>query len=287
MQIIDGIKVANSLQAQLKEKILGLSFVPKLSVVLVGNNPASQIYVRNKKKKAEEIGINSSVIRLPNNVSENELIKTIEELNNDESVTGILVQLPLPKHIDQFLVINTINPDKDVDCFHSENVGNLVIGNSSFIPCTPYGSLYLIKYVLGSNLSGLDALIVGRSNIVGKPMLHLLLQENCTVTIAHSYTSIERKCKEADIIVAAAGNPNLIKWSKNGATIIDIGINSVDGKLVGDVDFSAVSKTAGAITPVPGGVGPMTITFLLVNTLLAAYKQQGLNRTINDIISVQ
>ncbi|MBQ4874631.1 MAG: bifunctional methylenetetrahydrofolate dehydrogenase/methenyltetrahydrofolate cyclohydrolase [Rickettsiaceae bacterium H1] len=288
MQLIDGKKIAKNLQQQLKEKISTFLSAPKLVVILVGDNLASTVYVKNKKKKAQEVGIDSSVITLPKEVSKDELIKNIKNLNDDKSVNGILVQLPLPPHIDQFAIINAIDPVKDVDCFHSKNVGNFVIGKNNFIPCTPYGCLYLIKHTLKKSLSGLDSLVIGRSNIVGKPMAQLLLQENCTVTIAHSHSqNIEQKCKESDIIVAAAGKPNLIKWAKKGAIVIDVGINSIGGKLIGDVDFSAVAKTAGAITPVPGGVGPMTITFLLINTVLASYKQQEIKKTVEDIIKPQ
>lgn len=286
MQIIDGKKISHDLQTRIKSTIQGLGIKPNLTVVLVGNNPASQIYIRNKQKKATEVGINSSAILLPQDLPEAQLLQVITDLNNDSNVNGILVQLPLPKHISQPAVINAINPSKDVDCFHSINVGHLVTGNQNFVPCTPYGCLYLIKQVLGNNLSGSNALIIGRSNIVGKPMLHLLLQENCTVTIAHSYTqNIDEKCQQSDIIVAAAGQPHLVKCCKPGAIVIDVGINSVDGKLVGDVDFASVAKISGAITPVPGGVGPMTITFLLINTILATCKQQGINININDIIA--
>lgn len=284
MQIINGKAIAFTLQQKLINQLKALSTKPKLSVILVGEDAASAIYTRNKKRKAEEIGMISSIISLPDNTSEQRLLKIIEALNNDEQTNGILVQLPLPRHIDPFVIINSINPIKDVDCFHNNNIGRLVIGKHRFIPCTPYGCLYLIKNVLENNLSGLDALIVGRSNIVGKPMAHLLLQENCTVTIAHSRTKhLDEKCEQADIIIAAAGQPNLIKHAKTGATIIDVGINKVNGNLVGDVDFATVSKIAGAITPVPGGVGPMTIIFLLANTLLANSYQNDQKITINDI----
>ena len=194
--------------------------------------------------------------------------------------------MPLPQHINQFNIINTIAPHKDVDCFHSINVGKLATGNARFIPCTPYGCLYLIKHALGNNLTGLDALVIGRSNIVGKPMLHLLLQESCTVTIAHSRTkNLQDKCQQADIIVAAVGQPQLVKWCKPGATIIDVGINKVNNKLVGDVNMTDVESQAQFITPVPGGVGPMTITFLLVNTIIAACLQHGMEISVDTIIS--
>ncbi len=286
MQIINGKLIAEKLQLRLKEKLKAIAIVPKLAVVLVGDNPASQVYVRNKSKKAEYVGIASEIIKLPADATQDELMNIINELNSDTSINGILVQLPLPVHINQYIVINAIDPRKDVDCFHSQNVGNLVIGKHNFIPCTPYGVLHLIKHVLGNDLSGLEALVVGRSNIVGKPLSHLLLQENCTVVIAHSKTrDLDEKSKIADIVIAAVGKPKLIKSVKKGAVVIDVGINSVDGKLIGDVDFDEVSKNAAAITPVPGGVGPMTITFLLINTFLAACQQIGISGvTVNDIM---
>ncbi len=288
MKIIDGKKIANDLQNQIKKKIIEWQKIPKLVVILVGENEASKVYVRNKAAQAKNVGIESHVISLPANTSEAELLNNINILNQDNSVNGILVQLPLPKHIDQLCVIDTIDPKKDVDCFHTINVGNLVIGKQqSFLPCTPHGCLYLIKSVLGNNLKGLNSLVIGRSNIVGKPMSNLLLQEDCTVTIAHSKTdNIEEKCLQADIIVAAVGKPRLVRWTKAHAVVIDVGISKVNGKLTGDIDWNAISKTAQAATPVPGGVGPMTITFLLANTLLAQCWQDGVSISIMDILSI-
>ena len=286
MQIIDGKKIAAGLLKKIQTKVSSLLIKPNLVVILVGENAASQVYIKNKCKRAAEAGIISSTIFLPNNISEVELVAKIQDLNNDQAVHGILVQLPLPRHIDQFAIINAIDPRKDVDCFHSVNVGNLAIGKNAFIPCTPYGCLHLIKHALGNNLSGLNALVVGRSNIVGKPMLHLLLQENCTVTIAHSRTkNLQEKCQQADIIVAAVGQPQLVKWVKKGATVIDVGINKVGDKLVGDVDFEAVKTEVRFITPVPGGVGPMTIIFLLINTVMAACQQNNIEISIEQMIS--
>lgn len=284
MIIIDGKKIANDLCEQLSKKIDLLkkehNIFPCLKVILVGNNPASEVYVRNKQKKAESIGINSETITLPGDILENELIKIIDELNRDKSVNGILVQLPLPRHIDASRVINSVSVEKDVDGFHDENVGKLVKGEKNcLIPCTPRGALHLIKSIK-TDLSGKNAVVIGRSNIVGKPMFHLLLQENCTVTILHSRSqNLFDYCSKADIVVAAVGKPNFVQadWIKDGATVIDVGINSIAGKnkLVGDVDFEGVKEKAKAITPVPGGVGPMTIAFLMMNTVTAACLQRG------------
>ena len=271
--IIDGKKVAADLREELKKKVVQLkstyNSVPGLTVVLVGEDPPSKIYVKNKEKAAIEVGINSEVIRYPANVEEKVVLNKIKELNKNEKVSGILVQLPLPKHIDKRKVIETIDPKKDVDGFHPVNVGNLSSGYESTIPCTPLGCYLLIKNT-EKNLNGKHAVIIGRSNLNGKPMTQLLLKENCTVTITHSKTKdLKAECKRADIIVAAVGKPKLVKadWVKKDAIVIDVGINKTDSGLVGDVDFDEVSKIAKAITPVPGGVGPMTIACLLSNTV--------------------
>ena len=278
--IIDGKKVAAELREELKKKITKLkstyNAVPGLTVILVGEDPPSKIYVRNKEKSANEVGINSEVIKYPENVEEKVLLNKIIELNNNNNVSGILVQLPLPKHIDKRKVIATMNPRKDVDGFHPMNVGNLSSGYDSSIPCTPLGCYLLIKKI-EKNLNGKHAVIIGRSNLNGKPMIQLLLKENCTVTITHSKTKdLRAECSRADIIIAAVGRPKLVKgdWVKKGAIVIDVGINKTDSGLVGDVDFDEVSKVAKAITPVPGGVGPMTIACLLNNTVECFKKTQ-------------
>ena len=281
--IIDGKKVAEELRAKIKSDISKLAGnqKPGLTVILIGEDAASQIYVKNKEKFANEVGINSTVIRFESSISEEDLKNQIRKLNNDNNVHGILVQLPLPKHINQRDIIETINPRKDVDGFHPINVGNLSSGNDALVPCTPLGCYYLIRKVV-PNLSGLNAVVIGRSNINGKPMTQLLLKENCTVTIVHSKTkNIEEICCRADLIIAAVGIPKMVKsnWIKKDAVIIDVGINriEVDGKnkIVGDVDFDEVQNKAKAITPVPGGVGPMTIACLLENTLKAFNKISG------------
>jgi len=271
--IIDGKKAAADLRADLKKKIAELksnyNTVPGLTVILVGEDPPSKIYVKNKEKFAKEVGMNSEVIRYPENVEEKVVLNKIKELNNNDKVSGILVQLPLPKHIDKRKVIETILPSKDVDGFHPMNVGNLSSGYDSNIPCTPLGCYLLLKKV-EKNLNGKHAVVIGRSNLNGKPMTQLLLKENCTVTITHSKTKdLKAECLRADIIIAAVGMPKLVKgdWVKKGAIVIDVGINKTDSGLVGDVDFDEVSKIAKAITPVPGGVGPMTIACLLSNTV--------------------
>ncbi|MGL9732890.1 MAG: bifunctional methylenetetrahydrofolate dehydrogenase/methenyltetrahydrofolate cyclohydrolase FolD [Wolbachia sp.] len=286
--IIDGKKIAIDLCKKLLQIIDALkkkhNIFPCLKVIFVGSNSASQIYVRNKQKRAESIGISSETIVLPENISESELIVKINELNVDQSVHGILVQLPLPNHIKASRVINTISVEKDVDGFHNESVGRLVKGEKNcLIPCTSKGSLHLIKSV-ESNLSGKNAVVIGRSNIVGKPMFHLLLQENCTVTILHSQSrNLAEYCSKADIVVAAVGKPNFVQkdWIKKGAIVIDVGINSMNVggqiKLIGDVDFDGVKEKVKAITPVPGGVGPMTITFLMINTVIALCLQKQVN----------
>ena len=239
-----------------------------MTVILIGEDPASKIYVKNKEKFSKEVGMNSEVIRYPENIEEKVVLDKIKELNKNKKVSGILVQLPLPKHINKKRVIDTILPNKDVDGFHPINVGNLSSGYESNIPCTPLGCYLLIKEV-EKNLSGKHAVIIGRSNLNGKPMAQLLLKENCTVTITHSKTKdLKAVCNKADIIVAAVGKPKLVKgdWVKKNAIVIDVGINKTESGIVGDVDFDEVSKVAKAITPVPGGVGPMTIACLLQNT---------------------
>ncbi len=271
--IIDGKKTAAKLREELKKKIIDLksnfNLVPGLTVILIGEDPASKIYVKNKEKFAKEVGINSEVIKYPENVEEKTVLEKIKQLNNNKSISGILVQLPLPKHIQKRKVIETILPEKDVDGFHPVNVGNLSSGYDSSIPCTPLGCYLLLKET-EKNLNGKHAVIIGRSNLNGKPMMQLLLKENCTVTITHSKTKdLKSECIRADIIIAAVGRPKLVKkdWVKKGAIIIDVGINKTDKGIVGDVDFDEVSKVAKAITPVPGGVGPMTIACLLSNTV--------------------
>ena len=271
--IIDGKKIAETLRQKLKKEIIEIksSFksVPGLTVVLIGEDPASKIYVKNKEKFSKEIGINSEVIKYPENIEEKEVLNKIIELNKNKKVSGILVQLPLPKHINKQKVIETILPEKDVDGFHPINVGNLSSGYDSKIPCTPLGCLILLKEV-EKNLSGKHAVVIGRSNLNGKPMAQLLLKENCTVTITHSKTKdLKSQCNKADIIIAAVGKPKFVKgdWVKKNAIVIDVGINKTSDGIVGDIDFNEVSKVARAITPVPGGVGPMTIACLLRNTV--------------------
>ena len=273
MILIDGKKIAADLREELRQEVVGLKSkhnkIPGLTVILIGDMAPSQIYVRMKEKAANEVGLKSEVIRYPEAVEEKTVLDKIEELNKDESISGILVQLPLPKHIDKQKVIETILPEKDVDGFHPMNVGNLSSGYESTVPCTPLGCYLLIKKI-EPNLSGKKAVIVGRSNLNGKPMTQLLLKENCTVTITHSRTKdLKAECLEADIIVAAVGIPELVKgdWVKKDAIVIDVGINKTEKGLVGDVAFDEVSKVAKALTPVPGGVGPMTIACLLKNTI--------------------
>jgi len=278
--IIDGKKIAEQLREKIKSDIKKISDnnKPGLAVILIGEHPASQIYVKNKEKFANEVGINSSVLRFDENISEEELKNEIKKLNDDPDVHGILVQLPLPKHISQKDIIQSIDPYKDVDGFHPINVGNLSSGNDAMVPCTPLGCYYLIKKVI-PNLSGLNAVVIGRSNINGKPMAQLLLKENCTVTIVHSKTkNIEEICKNGDIVIAAVGKAKMVKsdWVKDTAVIIDVGINRIEingkNKIVGDVDFDNIQDKVKGISPVPGGVGPMTIACLLENTL-KAYKK--------------
>ncbi len=272
-KIINGKEFAQKVRALVAKEIEISGLKPGLTVVLVGNDPASEVYVRNKDAAAKEVGINAQTIKLPAEISQAELLTKIDALNKDKKVHGILVQLPLPKHIDEKAVINAISPDKDVDGFHVINAGRAVTGQDALVPCTPLGCIMLLKDALG-DLTGLNAVVIGRSNIVGKPMANLLLNENCTVTIAHSKTKdLPKVCAQADILVAAVGKPKMVKanWVKEGAVVIDVGINrGPDGKLCGDVDFEDVSPKTKAITPVPGGVGPMTIACLLKNTLEAA-----------------
>jgi methylenetetrahydrofolate dehydrogenase (NADP+)/methenyltetrahydrofolate cyclohydrolase len=285
-QIIDGKQIAANVRAEVAAEVARLQkehgLKPGLAVVLVGEDPASKVYVANKAKQTVEVGMNSWEHRLPAETSEADVLALVDKLNNDPACHGILVQLPLPKHINSEKVLNSINPDKDVDGFHPVNVGRLWVGERALVPCTPTGSIILAKSVQ-PNLSGLDAVVIGRSNIVGKPVAALLLRENCTVTIAHSRTkNIEDVVKRADLVIAAVGIPEMVKasWIKPGATIIDVGINRVPSengktKLVGDVAYAECAQVAGAITPVPGGVGPMTIACLLRNAAQAAAMLAG------------
>ncbi|ASJ72477.1 bifunctional methylenetetrahydrofolate dehydrogenase/methenyltetrahydrofolate cyclohydrolase FolD [Granulosicoccus antarcticus] len=285
--VINGKEHAQQLRDNLAIEVSKLksdhALVPGLAVVLVGEDPASQIYVRNKAKQTVEVGMKSFEHRLDTDTDEVTLLDLIASLNADDAVHGILVQLPLPPHIDEFKVINAVSHDKDVDGFHLMNVGRLNTDGGGVVPCTPLGSLMMLKSQLG-DLTGLNAVIVGRSNIVGKPMAALLLKANCTVTIAHSRTkNLEELCRTADILVAAVGRPRMIQgdWIKPGATVIDVGINRIEEngatKLVGDVDYLSASEVAGAITPVPGGVGPMTIACLLHNTVQQAKRIAGID----------
>ena len=271
--IIDGKKEAALLREEIKKEITSLkdktNRVPGLTVILIGDFAPSQIYVRNKEKNSKEVGINSSIIKYPKDVEEKEVLKKIKELNSDKDVSGILVQLPLPDQIDKQKIINSIDPSKDVDGFNPINVGNLASGYNAIVPCTPLGCLLLLKKI-EKDLSGKHAVIIGRSNLNGKPMAQLLLKENCTVVITHSKTkNLKEECSKADILIAAVGVANLVKkdWVKDGSIIIDVGINKQGDKIIGDVSFEEVKDNVKAITPVPGGVGPMTIACLLKNTL--------------------
>lgn len=296
-QLIDGKKLAEDVVSTVKtetEKLVAATgVVPGIAVVIVGEDPASQVYVASKSRKAKECGFHSVQHDLPETASEQELLNLIEGLNNDPAIHGILVQLPLPGHIDSGRVIQTIAPEKDVDGFHFINVGKLGTGEveTAFVPCTPAGAMIMIERVHGRDLSGLNAVVIGRSNIVGKPMFNLLLAANATVTVAHSRTKdLPAIARNADILVAAVGRPQMVKgdWVKPGATVIDVGINRIpapergEGKtrLVGDVDFAEAEKVAGAITPVPGGVGPMTIAMLMANTLTAACRSAGIKKPV-------
>ena len=289
-QLIDGKAFAARVRGQVAEHVARLKqdhgIVPGLAVVLVGEDPASQVYVRSKGKQTVEVGMTSFEHKLDASVSEEELIAVIDQLNADPAVHGILVQLPLPKHLNEDLVIGRIDPAKDVDGFHISNVGLLGTGQKSMVPCTPLGCLMMLRDHFGS-LSGCEAVVIGRSNIVGKPMAQLLLGDSCTVTIAHSRTrDLPEVVRRADIVVAAVGRPEMVPgdWIKPGAVVIDVGINRISApekgagkmKLVGDVDFSSCAEVAGAITPVPGGVGPMTIACLLANTLTATCRANDL-----------
>lgn len=288
--IIDGKAFAATVRSKVAERVTQIKdengITPGLAVVLVGEDPASQVYVRSKGKQTTEVGMNSYEHKLDVDTAESDLLALIDKLNNDPAVHGILVQLPLPKHLNEDLVINSIDPAKDVDGFHISNVGLLGTGQKSMVPCTPLGCLMMLRDYHGS-LSGMNAVVVGRSNIVGKPMANLLLKDSCTVTIAHSRTKdIEEVVRRADIVVAAVGRPEMVTgdWIKPGATVIDVGINRIDApekgegktRLVGDAHFASCSEVAGAITPVPGGVGPMTIACLLANTLTACCRANGL-----------
>ncbi len=276
-RIIDGKAFAAKLLTEIAAEVAGLAYKPGLAVVLVGDDPASQVYVRNKAKQTVQVGMNSFEHRLAADTPQPELLALVQKLNADPAVHGILVQLPLPAHLDASAVVDAIDPDKDVDGLHIINAGRLAAGLPGLVPCTPLGCILLLQDVLPS-LAGLNAVVAGRSNLVGKPIAQLLLQQNCTVTIAHSRTrDLPDICRRADILIAAIGRPELIKgdWIKPGATVIDVGINRItteEGKsrLVGDVDFAGAQGIAGLITPVPGGVGPMTIACLLRNTLTAA-----------------
>ena len=271
--VIDGKAIAASLRASIATEVKSMKTKPGLAVILVGDDPASHVYVGNKIKACEQVGIISIERKLPADATQDAVRKTIEELNADKNVHGILLQLPLPKHLDSDPLVQLIKPEKDVDGLNILNVGKLVAGLDGMVPCTPQGSLLLIKSVR-KDLTGLNAVVIGRSLLFGKPMAQLLLAENCTVTTAHSKTkNLADVCKNADILVAAVGRAEMVKgdWVKPGAIVIDVGINRTDdGKLKGDVDYSAVSNVAGSITPVPGGVGPMTIACLLQNTVKAA-----------------
>lgn len=280
-QIIDGKAFAAGLRTRIGEGVATFQAAsgraPGLAVVLVGEDPASAVYVRSKGKATREAGMQSFEHRLPVDVDKDDLLALIDRLNGDPQVDGILVQLPLPRHIDEQVVITRIDPDKDVDGFHPVNAGRLATGLDGFVPCTPAGCVMLLRDTLG-DLSGLDAVVIGRSNIVGKPMAQLLIAESCTVTVAHSRTrDLAGVVARADIVVAAVGRAEMIKgeWLKPGACVIDVGINRTDAGLVGDVDFAGAMSVAGAVTPVPGGVGPMTIACLLRNTLISAHRRAG------------
>lgn len=275
MSDLKGSKVSNLMQSALiknVEELKAEGIEPGLAVILVGDDPASQVYVGHKEKAAGKLGIRSEKITYPNDVTQEELLEKIEELNQDDTIDGILVQLPLPEHINENLVIRTIDPAKDVDCFHPENVGKLFLGSNGLLPCTPNGIMHLLK-AYDIPIAGKNVVIIGRSNIVGKPLAHLFLKENATVTITHSQTKhLNYYTRNADILVAAIGKPKFVTsyMVKKGAVVIDVGINRVGEKLYGDVDYDSVSKLASYITPVPGGIGPMTITMLMYNTIKAS-----------------
>jgi len=289
MIILDGKKTSNDIKAEIAESVKEIfakgSRPPHLAAVIVGDDGASLTYVGSKVRACKRVGFESTLIKLPESISENELLEKVNELNNDENIDGYIVQLPLPKHIDSQKILMAVDADKDVDGFHISNVGLLGTGQKSMVPCTPLGCIMMLKDHYG-DLTGLNAVVVGRSNIVGKPMANLLLRESCTVTIAHSRTKdIQEICKRADILVAAVGRPEMINenWISSGATVIDVGINRIPhpdkagkSKLVGDVNYESAVKVAGAITPVPGGVGPMTIACLLANTVTACCRANKL-----------
>ena len=280
-KIIDGKVISASVKERIKAEVSALKekgITVGLAVIIVGEDPASKVYVSNKKKACENLGIISEEYALPESTTNEELLALIEELNNKPSINGILCQLPLPRHLDEKLIINSIDPEKDVDAFHPFNVGKIMIGDFYFLPCTPAGVMEMLKYE-NIEVEGKTCVVIGRSNIVGKPMNMLLLHQNGTVTVCHSKTkNLKSICKNADILVAAVGRPKFVTEDmvKEDAVVIDVGINRVDGKLCGDVDFENVKNKASAITPVPGGVGPMTIAMLMQNTLTAAKKQNNL-----------
>ena len=280
-KLIDGKVISAAVKERVKNEVAELKakgITVGLAVIIVGEDPASKVYVSNKKKACEALGIISREYALPETTTEEELLNLITELNSDPEINGILCQLPLPRHLDEKLIINSIDPEKDVDAFHPVNVGKIMIGDYYFLPCTPAGVMEMLKFE-GIEVEGKNCVVIGRSNIVGKPMNMLLLHKNGTVTICHSKTkNLAEICRNADILVAAVGRPNFVTADmvKDGAVVIDVGINRVDGKLCGDVDFENVKDKASAITPVPGGVGPMTIAMLMQNTLTAAKKHNGL-----------
>ena len=281
-KLIDGKIISAFVKDRVKNEVSALKekgITTGLAVIIVGEDPASKVYVNNKKKACEALGIISEEYALPENTTQEELLALIDTLNKKESINGILCQLPLPKHLNEEIVINAISAEKDVDAFHPVNVGKIMQGNYDFVPCTPAGIMEMLAYE-GIEIAGKTCVVIGRSNIVGKPMSMLLLHKNGTVTICHSKTqNLKEVCKSADILVAAVGRPNFVTADmvKENAVVIDVGINRVDGKLVGDVNFDEVSKKASYITPVPGGVGPMTIAMLMQNTLTAAKKQNKVN----------
>nr|WP_279653452.1 bifunctional methylenetetrahydrofolate dehydrogenase/methenyltetrahydrofolate cyclohydrolase FolD [Pseudomonas morbosilactucae] len=291
--MIDGKAASARVLLEVRDQVAGLQQMdiqPTLAVILVGHDPASQVYVRNKILRAEEVGIRSLEHRLPSDTSTEQLLNLIANLNADRSVHGILLQLPLPAHMDELRALQAIEPAKDVDGFHSDNVGGLSQGREVLTPCTPSGCLYLLQQTLGS-LAGKHAVVIGRSNIVGKPMAALLLQADCSVTVLHSRShNPQALCRQADIVIAAVGRPRLIDahWLKPGAVVIDVGINRIDdhgqSRLVGDVDFASALSTVSAITPVPGGVGPMTIAFLMKNTVTAALMQHQAQRSQSEAL---
>ena len=282
MKLIDGKIISAAVKERVKTKVAELNekgVTVGLAVIIVGEDPASKVYVANKKKACEALGIISEEYALPESTTEDELLALIKELNAKKSINGILCQLPLPRHLDEKIIINSILPEKDVDAFHPHNVGRIMIGDYDFVPCTPAGIMEMLKYE-NIDVEGKNCVVIGRSNIVGKPMNMLLLHQNGTVTICHSKTkNLKEICLGADILVAAVGRPKFVTEDmvKEGAVVIDVGINRVDGKLCGDVDFDAVKDKASAITPVPGGVGPMTIAMLMQNTLTAAIRQNNIN----------